>query len=78
MKLYGYTERPGAFNAESPDTLSEATLVASPAELRRIAEFLISAANTMEEVGDRYDHQHLSDHDRSFRTSPQFVVCRQR
>jgi hypothetical protein len=56
----------------------EATLVASPAELRRIAAFLVSAANTMEEVGDRYDHQHLSDHDRSFRTSPQFVICRQR
>lgn len=78
MKLYGYIDRPGKFHAASPDTLSEATLVASPAELRHIAQFLLFAANTMEEIGDRYDHQHLSDHDRSFRTSAQFVVCRQR
>lgn len=46
MKLYGYTDRPGTFHAESPDTLSEATLVASPAALRRLAEFLLFAANT--------------------------------
>ena len=78
MKLYGYTDRPGAFDVGAPDSLAEATLVASPMELRRIAQFLISAADTMERVGEAFDHEHLSDKDRFFKTSPQFVVCRLR
>ena len=78
MKLYGYTNRPGAFDAGAPDSLAEATLVASPTELRRIAQFLVSAAETMERVGEAFGHEHLADKDHFFKTSPQFVVCRLR
>ena len=77
MKLYGYSNGAVAPDAEVvPDALAEITIVASPAELRRIAEFLSCAATNMERMGDVYSHEHLSDWDRSFASSPHFVVAR--
>ena len=58
-----------------PSPLVEIMLVASPTELRRIAEFLSAAATNMERMGGAYSHEHLSDRDRSFASSPHFVVA---
>ena len=74
MKLYGHPLAAAAGHAVVPEALSEITLVASPTELRRIAEFLSTAATTMERMGGSYSHARLSDWDRSFRSSPRLVV----
>jgi hypothetical protein len=58
----------------TPDALAEVTLVASPSELRRIADFLSAAASSMDRMCAAYSHEHLSDWDDSFEPSPQFVV----
>ncbi len=76
MKLYGYSSgRTDADELPVPDSLAEITLVASPGELRRICEFLSLAATNMERMGATYTHEHLSDWDRSFESSPHFVVA---
>ena len=75
MKLYGYSSGTNVDRVAVPGALAEITLVASPTELRRIAEFLSSAAATMERMGGAYSHEHLSDRDCSFALSPHFVVA---
>lgn len=74
MKIYGYSSETNVDDEVIPAALMEITLVASPTELRRIAEFLSSAATNMERMGDAYSHEHLSDWDRSFASAPHFVV----
>ncbi len=75
MKIYGYSERDLPIEEIVPDSLAEITLVASPAELRRIAEFLLEGAATMERMGATYSHEHLSDWDDSFESFPHFVIA---
>ena len=75
MKIYGYSESDLPIEEIVPDSLAEITLVASPAELRRIAEFLLEGAATMERMGATYSHEHLSDWDDSFESSPHFVIA---
>jgi hypothetical protein len=75
MKLFGFSETSYAAQAVRPDTLAEVTLVATPAELRRIAEFLVSTAMDMETMGVKYSHEHLSDWDHSFESAPEFVIA---
>jgi hypothetical protein len=75
MKLYGYKEADLEVDEPAPSKLVEVTLVASPAELRKIAAFLESAAREMERMGEGYSHEHLSDKDRSFSEAPQFIVA---
>lgn len=74
MKICGYSEQ--ALEAEQvrPSSLAEITLIASPDELRLIATFLLSAADKMESMGSTYDHEHLSDRQPGFDSSPHFVV----
>jgi hypothetical protein len=75
MKLYGYFDRGLPEEQVVPEPLAEITLVASPAELRRIAAFLIEGAASMERLGETYSHEHLSDKDRTFVSSPHFVIA---
>lgn len=75
MKIYGYTDCDPPIEEIVPDSLAEITLVASPSELRRIAEFLLKGAATMERMGSTYSHEHLSDCDHSFESSPHFVIA---
>jgi hypothetical protein len=75
MKIYGYPDRGLPAEAVVPDSLAEITLAASPAELRRIAEFLVNGAATMERKGSKYSHEHLADWDHSFEASPHFVIA---
>lgn len=76
MKLHGYPDRGLPTEEVVPHTLAEITLVATPIELRQVAEFLTFCANEMERMGTAYDHMHLSDHMKNFRSSPHFVVMR--
>jgi len=75
MKIYGYPDRVLPTEYVVPDSLAEITLVASPSELRRIAKFLVNGATTMERIGSAYSHEHLSDSDHSFESSPHFVIA---
>lgn len=76
MKLHGYSHEGLAIDEVAPAELAEVTLVATPAELRRMAEFLSFCASEIERMGATYDHVHLSDHMKDFRNSPHFVVMR--
>jgi hypothetical protein len=78
MKLFGYTDEGLQVEGVQPSQLAEVTLAATPDELRRIAKFLESAAHSMEQMGDAYDHAHLADHDRGFGQPPGFVVFKGR
>lgn len=73
MKLFGYQASSSA--PQVPLELSEATLLANPAELREIAGFLLQVAKTMDHMGKSFDHMHLSDTLPQFEDSPAFVVA---
>ena len=77
MKLYGYKDEGLEPGEIVPSVLAEITLVATPEELRIIAAFLVSAANSMEKMGKSYSHEHLSDKKPQFKNSPHFVVARE-
>lgn len=74
MVLYGYKNEDRKFEGIEPSELAEITLVATPEELRCIAKFLESAADSMERKGNEYGHEHLSDKMSEFEASPHFVV----
>lgn len=74
MKLYGYPEGSVPIEEIVPASLVEITLCATPAELRKMAQFLESCAAEMERMGSEYDHVHLSDRLKEFESSPHFVV----
>lgn len=74
LKIYGYKDEGLEPQDVRPGELAEITLVATPDELRRIAKFMNQAAEGMEARGRNWEHEHLSDKDKSFRDSPQFVI----
>ena len=76
MKLSGYHDNGSPAEEVLPASLAEITLQATPAELRRMAEFLTFCADEMDRMGPTYDHIHLSDRMKEFRRSPHFVVMR--
>ncbi len=75
MKLYGYSEDGRSPEAITPLTLAEVTLCATPEELRSLSGFLAACADEMLRMGSTYDHVHLSDRLKQFRSSPHFVVA---
>jgi hypothetical protein len=75
MKLYGYTKEGKAAPEPWPLQLEEATIAATPEELRSIAEFFLSCAQEMEEPGAPFDHAHLSLALPQFRASPDLIVA---
>ena len=74
MKIHGYADEGLAIESVISAELAEITLVATADELRRIAKFLESCASGMEARGRSWEHEHLSDKDRTFEHSPHFVV----
>jgi hypothetical protein len=74
MKIHGYSDQGLPTEEIQSSELAEITVVASPSELRRIAAFLLSAADNMEHMGSSYSHEHLSDKQPGFDSSPHFVV----
>jgi len=74
MKIYGCPDEGLEPEEIKPLKLTEITLVASPNELRLIAQFLENSACGMEGRGKQWEHEHLSDKYRQFEGSPHFVV----
>ena len=74
MRIHTYANEGLDIEEIMPAKLTEITLVAVPDELRHIARFLENCANGMEARGKSWEHEHLSDKDRSFKGSPHFVV----
>ena len=74
MKIYGYNGQGLPIEESEPLELAEITLDATPSELRNIAKFLNSAAETMAIMGSDYSHEHLADKQPEFKSSPHFVV----
>jgi hypothetical protein len=56
MKIYGYS----CANAQKLLELIEVSFIASPMELRKLADFLISQAGHLE-LGEEWEHVHFSD-----------------
>ncbi len=74
MKLFGYSATEPNIENVVPSELAEISLVADPAELRAIASFLQAAADGMEKYGTNWEHEHLSDKHKEFKSSPHFVI----
>jgi hypothetical protein len=74
MKLFGFLATRQPQQPQAPEALLEVTLVATPAELRRIAQFLLDGATSMERLGAGYSHEHLSDLDPEFETPPNLII----
>jgi hypothetical protein len=74
VKIHGYAKEEQDAENIIPADLAEITLVASPEELRRIAKFLELCADKIEINGTSWEHEHLSDQDKTFVNSPHFVV----
>lgn len=74
MKLFGYEE--GSEGRRTPLTLSEVSLLASPAELRAIAN--VFAGLVVEMEGDGFDHVHLTDRLPSLGDGPELIVAKAR
>ena len=70
MRLYGYVADAAA---DQPSALGEVTLVAQAETLRRVAAFLLHAADEMERHGSLFGHEHLVDFDRDY-SGPDIVV----
>lgn len=71
MLFYGYCI---GSTEESPLSLGEVTIAASPVVLRLIAKFLNHVADQMEKRGASFGHEHLQDFDRRLPSSPAFIV----
>jgi hypothetical protein len=74
MKIFGYKDEGLDPSEIRSAELAEITLVATPAELRKIANFLDACADGMETRGKTWEHEHLSDRVKEFESSPHFVV----
>ncbi len=74
MKIFGYEVSKSQNDSCEPAELAEITLNATPDELRRISKFLTDVADQMSAWEDETYHRHLSDVDKSFQSSPHFVV----
>jgi hypothetical protein len=75
MKLYGYKDEGLSPEAIGPFEVAEITLVANANELRKIAKFIESEEDGMEKIGRNWEHEHLGDKCKEFRTSPHFVTA---
>ncbi|WP_199099831.1 hypothetical protein [Dyella sp. ASV21] len=74
MKLFGYEE--GDDVRQAPLSLSEASILASPAELRAIAKVFTDLAVEMEAEG--FDHVHLTDRLPGLGDGPELIVAKAR
>jgi len=71
MKLYGYSHKTKGDLLE----LYEATISASPQQLRELAKFFEACASGIEQCGENWNHSHfLSEDERVDKNSPSLVV----
>ena len=72
MKLFGYQE--GNDQQDGPMRLSEASILATPSELRAIAKALEGLASEME--SQSFGHVHLSDRLQILADGPDLIVVK--
>ena len=72
MDVFGFIKE----LSDSPWQLEEVTFQASPAEIRRVAQFLERVAERMEEAGDKFGHDHASDLISEWDSRCDVIVCR--
>lgn len=75
MQIFGHLDEALPPELVAPARMADITLVASAAELRQIAAFLLASADEMERLGDAYDHAHLHAYQRGFADGPGLVVA---
>jgi hypothetical protein len=73
VTLYGYR---AASKSDTRMHLKEVTVMANPDVIRRLADALASVARRMEEAGDDFGFEHLSDVDDRLPETPRVVVVR--
>ncbi|KZZ45665.1 hypothetical protein A3759_08720 [Thalassolituus sp. HI0120] len=62
MKIFGYCQNKPS---DSPESLSEVTLLSNPKKLRELAKFLQQCADEIEQQGEEWEHKHFdSDGDK--------------
>jgi hypothetical protein len=71
MRLFGYARD---VDADEPLVLTEVSVVASAATLRRLAEFIHHAADELERTGTAFGHEHFKDYAQEMRSGPDVVV----
>ncbi len=76
MKIYGYAISDKNIEDIKSEELAEIAIEASPNEFRKIAKFFQDTAKRMDEMGDSYDHEHLSDQIKEFESSPHLVTVK--
>lgn len=76
MQLSGYANTGIPIEEIVSAELAEVTLCATPAELRRMADFFLFCAGEMERMGKEYSHVHLADRMNEFEGSPHLTVFR--
>jgi hypothetical protein len=64
MKVFGHIQQHHV--AEGLVELSDISLQAAPEELRRVASFLLQAAQELEKEGKSFGHSHLQDAQREW------------
>lgn len=74
MRILGYTEEQRDEVPAAPRELAGITFVSTTDEARKIAAFLLHAADEMERMGSAYSHIHLSDKQPGFDDSPNVTV----
>jgi hypothetical protein len=74
MRIFGYAEEQREEVPAASRELAEITFVSTPEEARKIAAFLLHAADEMERMGSAYSHIHLSDKQPGFDDSPHVTV----
>lgn len=74
MRIFGYTEEQRDEVLPTSRELAEITIVSAPDEARKIAAFLLHAADEMERMGPDYSHIHLSDTQPGFDDSSDVIV----
>jgi len=74
MRIYGHTAEQHDEVPTSPRELVEISFVVTPDETRKIAAFLLHAADEMERMKSSYGHLHLSDVQKSFDGAPHVIV----
>ena len=68
MNVFGYV-----VDSDDLSSLSEVTLQASPEELKKLSDFLLSCANSMEK-DEHWEHEHYQDFTSTDSNDPDLVV----
>jgi hypothetical protein len=76
MKIFGRRIDPATLEAgDELYQMAEVTLVASTKELRKIASFILDAADGIERMSEGYGHEHLSLKRKGFEDPPDIIVA---